>query len=137
MGSIDDRTGLETLDPETCWALLRSHSIGRIGVAVGRQPDIFPVNYLIHEGAILVRTAPGTKLAAAVLGDLVAFEIDEIDAERAEGWSVIVHGRADEVEILDELLEAEATGLQPWVTATKNRWLRISVDEITGRRIPS
>ena len=44
------------------------------------QPDIFPINYVVDHGAVVFRTAEGTKLAAAVLGQGVAFEIDGYEA---------------------------------------------------------
>lgn len=134
---IDDRTGLETLDAATCWRLLRAGAVGRLAVIVGHQPDIFPVNYLVHDDAVLIRTAPGTKLAAAVLGGRVAFEIDQIDEEAETGWSVVVHGPASEVEALEGILSAEDSGLRPWVGATRERWVRIAVDELSGRRVPA
>ena len=136
MANTDERTGLENLDVATCWQLLRADSVGRLAVAVGRQIDIFPVNYVVDGSSILVRTGAGTKLAGAVLGTSVAFEIDGVDRENSQGWSVVVHGRAQELERLEEILAAEDTGLQPWAESHKDRWMRVRADEVTGRRIP-
>lgn len=137
MDTVDERTGLETLDEATCWDLLQANSVGRLAVAVGQQPDIFPVNYIVRDRTIIIRTAAGTKLAAAVLGTAVAFEIDAYDEAARRGWSVVVHGRASEAETLDELLEAELLPLEPWVEARKDRWITITPTEVTGRRIPA
>jgi nitroimidazol reductase NimA-like FMN-containing flavoprotein (pyridoxamine 5'-phosphate oxidase superfamily) len=136
VGTADKRTGLEHLDEATCWALLENETVGRLGVTVGRQPDIFPVSYLVRDRSIVFRTAGGTKLAAAVLGGLVAFEIDAVDEDNRVGWSVVVHGSATEAETLDEVLEAELLPLEPWVDATKDRWVTITPTEVTGRRVP-
>lgn len=136
MPVIDERTGLQALDEATCWRHLEAGVVGRLAVAVGRQVDIFPVNYVVHRGAILIRTGAGTKLAGAVLGGLVAFEIDEVDAEAATGWSVVVHGRAEELTRLEAIFDAEDTGLRPWAEGVKDRWLAVRVDEVTGRRLP-
>jgi len=137
MDTVDQRTGLETLDEATCWELLESNTVGRLAVAVGHQPDIFPVNYLVRDRTIVIRTAAGTKLAAAVLGNAVAFEIDAHDDENQRGWSVVVHGRATEAETLEEPLDAELLPLEPWVEAHKDRWVTITPNEVTGRRIPA
>jgi nitroimidazol reductase NimA-like FMN-containing flavoprotein (pyridoxamine 5'-phosphate oxidase superfamily) len=137
MPNIDQRTGLEILDPATCWDLLARHEIGRLAVLAGRRPDIFPVNYRVFHGDVLIRTAPGTKLAAAVLGGPVAFEIDGVNPEDRSGWSVVVHGTAHEVERMEDLLAAEGSGLESWVDAPKQRWVRVVADEVSGRRIPS
>lgn len=135
MPHVDERTGLESLPEERCWDLLGQATVARLAVTVGTHPDIFPVNYVVRDGAVLIRTAPGTKLAAAVLNGYVALEIDGIDPHRHTGWSVVVHGTATEVEDLDGLLAAEASGLEPWADATHNRWLRIEPETVTGRRI--
>jgi uncharacterized protein len=136
VGSADERTGLEHLDEAMCWRLLEDGTVGRLAVAVGRQPDIFPVSYLVRDRSIMFRTAGGTKLAGALLGGLVAFEIDAVDEDNRVGWSVVVHGTATEAETLDEVLAAEQLPLEPWVDATKDRWVTITPTEVTGRRIP-
>ena len=136
MGATDKRTGLEHLDEATCWSLLEKGTVGRLAVTIGRQPDIFPIHFLVRDRTVVFRTAGGTKLAGALLGELVAFEIDAIDEENQVGWSVVVHGTATEAETLDEVLEAELLPLEPWVDATKDRWVTITPTEVTGRRIP-
>lgn len=142
MTTFDERTGLEILPIEECWEHLLASTVGRLGVCVGSHPDIFPINYAVEGGragsALLIRTAPGTKLAAAVLGSAVAFEIDDIDAEHHQGWSVVVHGHATEVEDLEELmaLEDAEDGPQPWAKGVRSRFVRLHPDEVTGRRIP-
>ena len=63
-----------------CWDLLRTSEIGRLAVSIRNQPDIFPVNFVVDHGIVVFRTAEGTRLADAVLGESVAFEIDGYDA---------------------------------------------------------
>ncbi len=128
---------IETLDEDQCWAHLATRQVGRLGVSVANKPDIFPVNYVLDGRTIVVQTAPGFKLAAAVLGQGVAFEADEIDNGTRSGWSVVVHGTATEIESLEELLAADDLDLEPWAGGQKNHFLRIEADEITGRRIPA
>ncbi|MEM9561693.1 MAG: pyridoxamine 5'-phosphate oxidase family protein [Actinomycetota bacterium] len=131
-----DEPMIEELDDVTCWEYLAAKRIGRLAVSVANKPDVFPVNYVLDDKAVVVQTAPGFKLAAAVLGSGVAFEIDELDEEAHHGWSVVVHGTAGEVESIEGLLAASDLGIQPWAGGQKNHYIRIEVDEITGRRIP-
>lgn len=131
----DPRTGLTELSQEQCWGLLESASFGRIAVTVGTTPDIFPVNYRIHNGEIVVHTEAGTKLAASTLMGTVAFEIDAHDDTTHTGWSVVVKGHGREPEKLDELLALDDLGIEPWVATPKTRWLAIAPHKITGRRV--
>lgn len=129
------RTELVELTDDECWQLLRAGNVGRVAVNVGSAPDIFPVNYVVHAGEIVVHTEAGTKLAAATLMHSVAFEIDAIDGTTRTGWSVVVKGAGREATRLDEILEMEDLGVVPWVTSPKSRWLVITPSQVTGRRI--
>lgn len=133
---IDQRTGLEILEEAECWDLLADSEVGRVVVSIANKPDIFPVNYKLDDGAIYIHTVPGTKLAGAVLGRAVAFEIDNLDQATRQGWSVVIHGVAQEVDKLEDILHVETLGITPWTDTPKFRFLRITVDEISGRRIP-
>jgi nitroimidazol reductase NimA-like FMN-containing flavoprotein (pyridoxamine 5'-phosphate oxidase superfamily) len=135
MGGDRDRNGLEVLSEEECWELLRHQHIGRLAVAIANQPEIFPVNYVVHDGAIFFLTAEGTKFAGAVLGTSVAFEIDAADPLFHTGWSVVVRGSAVEVETMDELVEVEALPLRPWGPGVKRRYVKVVPEHVTGRRI--
>ena len=130
------RNGLVEMTSEECWKLLESTSVGRVAVTNGSTPDIFPVNFRIKDGEIVIHTEAGTKLAAATLMTSVAFEIDDIDPVTRTGWSVVVKGRGREPYKLEELLELGELGMQPWISAPKTRWLAITPDAVTGRRIP-
>lgn len=121
------------LEPSDCLELLRGSVVGRLAVVTDDTPDIFPVNYLIDHGAVVFRTAAGTKLDAAV-GHWVAFEIDGYDADSGEAWSVVVKGRAHELKQLHEVLETFDMPLFPWHASPKPRFVRIDPNSITGRR---
>ena len=130
----DPRTGVLHLDGDECWAALRASDVGRLAVSVADRPDIFPVNFVVDEGTVVFRTAEGTKLAASVLGHAVAFEVDGYDAEAGEAWSVVLKGRAAEIETMHDLFDALELPLFPWHAAPKHRFVRIIPDEVTGRR---
>lgn len=134
--AFDSRTGLDTLTDDECWALVQSQTIGRLAVAIKSHPDIFPVNYAVDGETIVVNTLPGLKLAAAIFGSDVAFEVDDFDSESRTGWSVVVKGPAVEITDKAELEAVEHLGLEPWADSEKYRYLRIAGVVITGRRTP-
>ena len=71
--------GMEVLDRNECWSLLRTAVLGRLAISIANHPDIFPINYVVDHGTVVFRTAEGTKLAGAVLGSTVAFEVDGLE----------------------------------------------------------
>src|SRR4051794_31747685 len=89
--------GLEILSEDDCWRLLGTMAIGRVGVTIGALPAIFPVNYVLADGAIVFRTGEGTKLRAAVNRSVVVFEVDDADPVYHGGWSVQAVGVAEVV----------------------------------------
>ena len=125
---------MEILEPHECWQLLRSTDVGRLAVAIAAQPDIFPINFVVEHGAVVFRTAEGTKLAAAVHGRDLAFEADGYDAPRGEAWSVVIKGRAVELVALQELFDACDLPLFSWLASPKPRFVRIEPESVTGRR---
>jgi hypothetical protein len=136
MAEPDRDSGLDELSYESCLELLASHDVGRLAVVVDGQPVIFPVNYVIDGEKVVFRTDAGTKLTHSSL-DPVAFEIDELDFEAREGWSVVVQGTGREfTEALDDVSVRErALCVSPWAAGEKAHWVRITHPRISGRRI--
>lgn len=116
-------------------ALLAGAQVGRVAVVIGGQPLIFPVNYVIDDRSIVVRTGVGTMLGGASLAH-VAFEIDSFDPARRNGWSVLVQGIGHDVtNALDATSERlQAVDVSPWAPGAKPRLLRIDIVTVTGRR---
>lgn len=125
---------MNVLSDEQCWDLLRANQIGRLATVVGGRVDIFPINYLVHEGEIYFKTAEGSKLAGVMAHHEVAFEIDGFDQDTNEAWSVVLAGLARVLSHDDELDAAETLPLFPWNLAPKNRYVAISPLEVSGRR---
>ena len=95
------------------------------------------VNYAMDGDAPVFRTASGTKLWAAARAP-VAFEVDHVDGASRTGWSVVVHGVAQEITAFDAGdLQARIFGLpvQPWAKGDKPSFVRIAPRLITGRRV--
>jgi hypothetical protein len=121
------------LEPHECWALARSAPVGRLAVAVGGRPDVFPINFVVDGGTVVFRTAEGTKLTAVVVNSYVAFELDGWDTDAGTAWSVVIKGRAERVNATEDLLDSFALPLYPWHGGRKECLVRIRVDQITGR----
>lgn len=132
--TLDPYTGMQVLGTEACWELLRSNEVGRLAVSITNHPDIFPINYVVDGEMIVFRTAPGTKLAAAVLGTAVAFEIDGYDPDAGDAWSVVIKGTAEQIEGWLDKDRAERLPLFPWNASPKFEFVRIVAEEMSGRR---
>lgn len=130
-----DRNGLEVLDREVCLSLLSSTHVGRLALSIDALPVILPVNFVVHDEKVVFRTAPGTKLSAAARSAVVAFEVDDIEPLRHEGWSVLVTGRAHEVSDPALVKELNRLPLRPWAPGSRDHFIAIDVDRISGRRL--
>jgi nitroimidazol reductase NimA-like FMN-containing flavoprotein (pyridoxamine 5'-phosphate oxidase superfamily) len=122
---------LETLDPSDCYILLRSRSLGRVGVKLAEEIVILPVYYAVLGDDIVFRTDAGTKLTAAVLGTRVAFEVDNA----VPPWSVLVTGHAHEVREHAEQVEARTRLGIDWPAGERESLVRIAGERVTGRRL--
>lgn len=58
---------LHPLTVDECLRLLESRSVGRIAFVDDGDPQVLPVNYRVHEGAIVFRTHYGPLLDAVHL----------------------------------------------------------------------
>lgn len=117
-----------TLDE--CWAMLRTHELGRLAFRLVDEIHLTPVNYAVDHGSLLIRTAEGNKLLSVALGSEVAFEIDEHDQQSAR--SVVVRGRP---RLLGEAEahRAENVPLHPWTDTPKYNVVEIVPQVVTGR----
>jgi nitroimidazol reductase NimA-like FMN-containing flavoprotein (pyridoxamine 5'-phosphate oxidase superfamily) len=127
--------GLQELTRQECVQLLEGEALGRVAVTIGALPAVLPVNFDLLDDAIVFRTAEGTKLTAALVESVVAFEVDRADAETRSGWSVLVVGRAEEICDEATLRRARDLGLRSWATNIADHFVRIPLDIVTGRRI--
>lgn len=137
-------TGVEVvelveLDEGTCMDLLDTTPVGRLAfIGEDSRPTILPVNHVVDEGDIYFRTAPGTKLDVAqrLATAPVAFEVDDFTTSERTGWSVHVRGRIEPVADAVRRAHLDRTGHKAWVSETdQHAWVRVIVDEMTGRRL--
>ena len=135
MALRDSRTWLEILSKDECWRLVRGCAVGRLAV-IGDDggPEIYPLNIAADGESVVFRTDPGSKLAALHKLRSVALEVDGLDFEARDGWSVLVVGTAEEIGG-SALIEAQRLPLAPWAVGEKARWFRLSPTRVSGRRI--
>jgi nitroimidazol reductase NimA-like FMN-containing flavoprotein (pyridoxamine 5'-phosphate oxidase superfamily) len=127
--------GTQILEDDECRRLLAQQRVGRIAITTGDRPAILPVIYALMDGDIVFRTAPGDKLVAAALHQVVAFETDTFDLDRREGWSVDVVGTVEEIVHPAEIGRAESLGLDPWAGSVRDRYVRVRAEHLSGRRV--
>lgn len=139
--TTDRRPVLEDLDEAECLRLITPGGIGRIAYSGRYGPTVLPVNYRLHRGTIVFRTAQDSptdedlRTGIAHAEYKVAFEIDEIDLAAREGWSVLVQGPVHHVESDSERADVLEAGVETWPGGDRELFLRIVPSRITGRRI--
>lgn len=130
---VPNDSRVEHLSAAECWRLLQEKSFGRLAVAgLDGIPDVFPLNYTVHEECIYIRTAPGSKLMDIARRPVAAFEIDGDDD--SSQWSVVVRGSARR---LDVDAQIHASGVLAVVSASptsKHNVIRVTPTSVSGRR---
>jgi hypothetical protein len=130
---IVDLTESEALD------LLAAAPFGRVVFTLRALPMIRTVNHLVDDDEIVIRTRLGAPVTAA-LADLaseetvVAYQVDDIDASRRLGWSVVATGVARPVTDPARLERLRQT-LVPWVDREMNLVIAIRPEIVTGIRL--
>ena len=133
--SSTDRLGLEILSTDECWELLREAAVGRVAFVDAGEPIVLPVTHSVDGHSIVFRSGSGTKLEAAAMHHPLAFEVDGWDDTYRTGWSVLARGVGETVYDDDEIT-GFAGGNDPWLdSAAAGTWVRLRVDEVSGRRI--
>lgn len=117
---------------EECYRLLDSARFGRLAMCMHGEPDIFPVNFLVVDEKVVIKTAAGTKLFELTLNSAVALEADHIEGD--EAWSVVLKGIARVVESFTEKYELDDLRLETWLPSEKPVYITIEQTEVSGRR---
>ena len=135
MGTMSENTDvIQNLSDEESLELLATKTFGRLVVRRKDDMDLFPLNYLVHEGEIYFRTAEGSKLFSLTLNNDVLFEADNVDADSQEAWSVVVKGNARTLSSNAEIEAADQMPLKPWLPTLKYNYVVVSPNEISGRK---
>jgi nitroimidazol reductase NimA-like FMN-containing flavoprotein (pyridoxamine 5'-phosphate oxidase superfamily) len=127
------------LSAAECLARLESQSggVGRIALTTPTGPMIYPLNFVVHEQAVVFRTSASTALGRSPWGVDVAFEVDHLDLKERQGWSVVVRGCAHIIDDPDDedRMRSLRREPQPWADGLRRTYIRIPMREITGRII--
>ena len=122
----DSAGQLEQLDEAECLRLISPGGIGRLAYNGRHGLTVSPVNYVLHDGTIVFRTAhdsPTDEDLRTGIADAeykVAFEIDQIDAAAKEGWSVLVRGSAHHVSTEAERASVLEVDVEPWAGGVRD-----------------
>jgi nitroimidazol reductase NimA-like FMN-containing flavoprotein (pyridoxamine 5'-phosphate oxidase superfamily) len=128
---------LTSLTAEECWQLVSTAEVGRLAVVVSGYPEMYPVNFTVVSGCVLVRTDPGVKLRHGHFRR-VCFGVDASDVVARTGWSVLVRGVVHELSDHDPRaaeFAAAAARIHPWAGGEKAHCLVITPVAVTGRRL--
>jgi len=119
------------LTADECWTLAGTVPVGRLAWCGPQGPTVVPVNFLVSEGRVHVRTAAYSAQARECDDSQVAFEVDQLDADSRTGWSVLLRGQAH------LQFGGSRDGEQPevWPAGARGLHLTIDVAEISGRRV--
>lgn len=118
------------LSEEDGWDFLRRNEFGRLAYRVGNATDIAPLNYAVDGHRIVFLTTQGSKLAGISITQAVAFEVDEIDTDRAT--SAVVHGLARRLEGA-EADQAATLPIHAWVPTEKHEYVAVEITRLDAR----
>lgn len=124
----------KVLTEEECWLRLAGEQIGRVAIAGGGGPRIFPVNHLVHDHIVSFRTGRGQKADESWSHPEVAFEVDGRDENVF--WSVVVEGTSTMLSEDDPKLPAAFRTLATLDPSPKPIVISIAAHQITGRQFP-
>lgn len=120
--------GLDLLEDRECLRLLQTVPVGRIVFTRGGLPAVRVVGFRVDEDTIVfVADDEGEGIRAALRGDVVAFEADDLDADQHEGWTVTAVGH------LSVVPPEEAVALAP--AEPGRQLIRLGVESLSGHRL--
>lgn len=137
---IEDRQ-MVALESDESLRLLASVGYGRLVYTHRALPAIRPVNHIIDDGEVVIRTnvipaqpmppAPGIRMPLEIV---VAYQADEINPADHTGWSVVVTGIA--TAITDAVRQKRCNKLlHPWTHRPHATLIAIKSQLINGYRI--
>ena len=136
--SVEQLTRAEAMD------LLASVPLGRVVFTLAALPAIRPVNHVLDDGEIVIRTRRLAGISTALadhVEDLdqepdlvVAYEADLLDPVERTGWSVVVTGIARTITDRHRLSRVSGR-LQPWVDSAMDTAIAIAPEIVTGVRL--
>ena len=125
---------MSELDRSACERLLRRETFGRVVLVTPHGAEIVPVNYTVDDDVIVVRTASHGLLGRHAHGAPLVFEIDAVDHDRWQGWSVVARGRGEVVRD-PEVGDPGRPRVRPWPDGERAVEVRLAWTELSGRQV--
>jgi len=127
---------IQELGRDECLALMATQHVGRLGVVVDGVPLVLPMQFALDGETVVLQTNQGAKTLHSPLTS-VSFEVDRVDWEQGDGWSVLIQGTGEDISTaIDERSETRRSlAVHSWAPAPTDRWLTIVPRTVTGRRI--
>jgi hypothetical protein len=135
-GLVQLADGAKELTRAEAMGLLASVAYGRVIFTLNALPAVRPVNHLIDDGHVIIRTRLTSAICTAeqsIDGVVVAYEADSLDPQRRTGWSVAITGRAHTITDPEQVSRYEHL-LRPWVNHA-DTVVAIDPAMVTGFRI--
>jgi transcriptional regulator with XRE-family HTH domain len=127
---------LKDLTFDECMQLVAAGGVGRfLFDEPDRGPVAIPVNFRMDGDNVVFRTARESSMTHGLHGQQVSFDVDHLDDALGEGWSVLLSGTASIITDPAEVDRAETLGIEPWAGGDRQTCVRITVTQVTGRRI--
>lgn len=132
---LQPRQALELTDAE-CWRLLRGTSLGRVVFTHRAMPAIRPVNHVVDDRKIIIRSHGSAAIVTRAVGEgsVVCYEADDLDPVRHTGWSVIATGMARLVSEPIAVARYEQM-LEPWIAGQMDQVIAIEPQFVSGIRL--
>jgi hypothetical protein len=131
-GNASNLGGTVGLSIDECERRLAAGGVGILALSGVAAPALRPVNFVLRNGTVILRTGEGSILEAAQFAEPASFVIFEVDRFEHTGWSVVVTGKLARRSALGDLSDLP---LRPWARADKHHLVGLSIEEISGRRI--
>jgi hypothetical protein len=118
----------EPLEPEECRRLLASRRVARVAFVSGADVIVLPVSYVLDEaGVVVFSTSANGMLGRLVGGTRVSLQLDDVEEDLQNGWSVLGIGCADRY---------EGSALpRPWVPGHQELRVGITLESLSGRAV--
>ncbi len=129
---------LRELTETECYDLLGgTTTVGRVAFVDAEGQQLLPVNFVVVDHVVYLRTAPDSVIAGLAGGqDDVAFGVDFHDDLLGRGWSVTMKGSSRAVDAVPDASAGEpARTPQPWAPGERDLVIAVTPRTISGRRV--
>jgi len=126
---------MSELDHAACDLLLRRETFGRVVMITPHGAEIVPVNYAVAGDAVVIRTSTDGLLARHGHHAPLVFEIDWVDHDRWQGWSVVARGQGEIVHLPETPEPGRWPRVRPWPDGERGSELWLAWTELSGRQV--